>query len=37
MNSHEMYTILILVFFTFVLPTIAMWMDDSRWHDSFRH
>ena len=37
MNAHTMYTVLILVFFAFVLPAVAIWMDDRGWHDSFRH
>lgn len=37
MDTHTVSVVLILAFIAFVLPAVAIWMDDSSWHDSFRH
>lgn len=37
MDLHTLSVILILVFFAFVLPAIAIWNDNSKWHDGLKH
>lgn len=37
MNAHSLYVLLVLLFFAFVLPGIAIWMDDTKWHNDLKH
>ena len=37
MTTYTLTVLLVLLFFSFVLPTIAIWMDDAEWHRDLKH
>ena len=37
MSASNFYLYLVLLLITFVLPTIAIWMDDVEWHRFMKH